>query len=305
MPEQKTPKRQSSLRAVRYSDTYSYKPGVPSDPLKRAVSSHPRHTNKIWLKVLLIIILAGLLAVCGQYAHKKLTDNKTAAQTTTHTAASDQNITSDTQATKPTSRYDIDSASSLTVVVNKQRPLAPKNYVPAQLVVPDVSLRLDSSAAEMHVRPETAAALEKMFTAAKLENVQLRLSSGYRSYDEQVQLYNYYVSIQGQSVADAQSARPGHSEHQTGLAADVAPVNGDCDVVVCFGDLPEGKWLAANAYKYGFIIRYPEGKMSVTGYEYEPWHIRYVGTSLAKSMHDSNITTLEEYFHLPAAPDYQ
>jgi len=130
------------------------------------------------------------------------------------------------------------------------------------------------------------------------------VSSAYRSYSYQVSLYGKYVRDQGQSVADTQSARPGYSEHQTGLAVDVEPYDQQCDVEQCFADLPAGKWIAANAYKYGFIIRYTKDKTHVTGYEYEPWHVRYVGVELATEMHNQHIETLEEFFGLPAAPDY-
>jgi D-alanyl-D-alanine carboxypeptidase len=113
------------------------------------------------------------------------------------------------------------------------------------------------------------------------------------------------VNVQGKAVADSQSARPGYSEHQTGLAVDVEPTSRKCEVEACFGDTPEGKWVAANAHKFGFIIRYPKNMQSVTGYIYEPWHIRYVGKELAGEMHKQNIATLEQFFGLEAAPDYQ
>jgi D-alanyl-D-alanine carboxypeptidase len=130
------------------------------------------------------------------------------------------------------------------------------------------------------------------------------LSSGYRSYDYQVGLYNGYVKSQGQATADTQSARPGYSEHQTGLAVDIEPASKKCELDACFADTPEGKWLVANAYKYGFILRYTQDKTAVTGYAYEPWHFRYVGTPLATEMHNQNVATLEEFFNLPVAPDY-
>lgn len=158
---------------------------------------------------------------------------------------------------------------------------------------------------EKQVRKATATALETMVAAAKQEDAQLNLQSGYRSYSFQISLYNRYVKEQGQSVADSQSARPGFSEHQTGFAADLGSVSHpECDVEECFGTTLEGKWLTANAYKYGFIIRYPQNMQSVTGYIYEPWHVRYVGVELATEMHNQGIQTLEQFFGLPNAPDY-
>jgi len=135
---------------------------------------------------------------------------------------------------------------------------------------------------------EALAALKKMQAAAKKEGYSLGLLSGFRSYETQKKLYNSYVAKYGQKTTDTFSARPGHSEHQTGLAFDVGAISDS------FGDTKEGKWLEANAYKYGFIIRYPKNKTTITGYKYEPWHIRYLGKTVAKEVFDSGLC-LEEY----------
>ena len=200
--------------------------------------------------------------------------------------------------------YPIDNPNSIWIVVNKVRPL-PKNFVPAQLVAPAVPLRLNSSASEMQVSRVMDLPLRNLFTAAKAAGFSLMLNSGYRSYTFQNQLFNYYVKQSGQAAAEQSSARPGYSEHQTGLAADVGLSNSQCQIQQCFGDTPAGKWLTGNAYSYGFIIRYTHAKQAITGYEYEPWHIRYIGGILAKEMHDVAVETLEEFFGLPPAPDYQ
>lgn len=226
----------------------------------------------------------------------------------TDKTASGQNVTKGqaTAAKQPSfnkNQFSIDDPTSVWVVVNKQRPLSPKTYVPADLVVPNVPLRVPGHDT-MRLRASAAKALEEMVTAAKADGVNLMLASGYRSYDYQVGLYNGYVNSQGQAQADAQSARPGYSEHQTGLALDLRTVDGTCELDTCFGATPEGRWLAANGYKYGFIIRYPEGSKAVVGYEYEPWHVRYVGKELAADYHRSGVQTLEQYLGLPAAPDY-
>jgi zinc D-Ala-D-Ala carboxypeptidase len=200
-------------------------------------------------------------------------------------------------------QYSLTDPSSIWVLVNKRRPLTPKNYAPADLTMPSVPLRVPGNES-MQLRAPTARALEQLFAAAKTDNINLMLSSGYRSYTYQVNLYNGYVKTQGQAQADNQSARPGYSEHQTGLAADVEPASRNCEVDSCFGGTPEGKWIAANAYKYGFIVRYTADKQQVTGYEPEPWHIRYIGVSLATELHKQNIKTLEEFFDTGAAPNY-
>jgi D-alanyl-D-alanine carboxypeptidase len=199
-------------------------------------------------------------------------------------------------------KYSINDPNSIWVVVNKGR-ILPSDYMPADLVAPNVPLRLSSTDPEMQMRQVTATALQQMFTAAAQQNVHLMVSSAYRSYSAQVGLYRGYVLTQGQQNADSSSARAGHSEHQTGLAADIEPQNRKCEVEQCFADTPEGQWLAANAYKYGFIIRYEKGKENLTGYEYEPWHVRYVGTGLAAQIHQTG-QTLEQFFNLPANSAY-
>lgn len=201
--------------------------------------------------------------------------------------------------------YSLDNPDSLWVIANKQRPLQPKSYEPTDLVAPDVALRLDAGAEEMQMRAEAATALEHMFADAKKDGLDLMVSSAFRSHDYQEGLYNTYVKQQGKAVADTQSARPGFSEHQTGWAVDVEPASRNCEVETCFADTPEGKWVAANAYRYGFVVRYHDGKQDVTGYIYEPWHLRYVGEALSEEVHKQGDPTLEEFFGLPPAPDYK
>jgi zinc D-Ala-D-Ala carboxypeptidase len=193
--------------------------------------------------------------------------------------------------------YRIEYPTSRTVVVNKLRSLSPIDYVPTDLVTPNVPLRLSAGTEEMKMRREAATALEKMFTAAKNnDNLELMVASAYRSYNTQKELYDYYVSKQGKTVADSQSARAGHSEHQTGWAVDVEPASGKCEVEECFADTPEGKWVAKHAHEYGFIIRYGKDKEYATGYIFEPWHLRYVGKALSEELHKQGNPTLEEFF---------
>lgn len=201
-------------------------------------------------------------------------------------------------------RFSLSNPSSQWVLVNKTRPLEPKDFVPGDLVTPNVPLRVPGNDS-MQLRKEAAIGLESLFAAAKSNNTPLMLSSGYRSYDFQTYLYDGYVRDEGQVVADKVSARPGYSEHQTGLSVDIEPLDQQCDVSLCFADLPAGKWLATQAYIYGFILRYPSGKTTVTGYSYEPWHFRFVGKPLAAEMRHRHIATLEEFFGIGAAPDYQ
>ncbi len=198
----------------------------------------------------------------------------------------------------------ITDPSSIWVVVNKINPIRPNDYAPSDLVVPDILLRNSSTSPEMLVRSEAASALKKMSDAANAESIGLRLASGYRSYGLQIVIYNNYVKTQGQAVADSQSARAGFSEHQTGLTVDLEPANRKCEIADCFADTAEGKWLAANAYKHGFILRYPPDSQPIVGYKYEPWHFRYVGTELSNEMNKTGQKYLERFFGLPDAPDY-
>ncbi|MGX5694758.1 M15 family metallopeptidase [Agromyces soli] len=185
----------------------------------------------------------------------------------------------------------LDDPNSIWVVVDKLRPLNPQDYEPADLVVVPVAHTW-----EPEMRQEASDAIVAMFQAASDEaGLALASNSAYRSYSTQEEIYD---------GDDTLTARPGYSEHQTGLVMDIGAESGDCSLEACFGDTPEGIWLRDNAYRFGFILRYPADKMEVTGYEYEPWHFRYVGVPLATEMHERGVTTLEEFFGLPAAPEY-
>lgn len=139
------------------------------------------------------------------------------------------------------------------------------------------------------------AALEDMLAAAKLEGILLVAFSGFRSYEYQTTLYNNYVARDGKEEADRYSARPGHSEHQTGLAFDIGEKGReDLWLTSAFGETEAGKWLVNNAPDYGFILRYPKGKEHITGFMYESWHFRHLGVDIAKKVNESGLT-LEEY----------
>lgn len=130
--------------------------------------------------------------------------------------------------------------------------------------------------------------LKLMQSDAKKEGLNLDLISSYRTYSYQKKLYEKYVKTYGQTMADTFSAKPGHSEHQTGLAFDIGKIDDS------FGETKAGIWLAKNAHLYGFIIRYPKGKQEITGYKYEPWHVRYLGKDIANKVYKSGLC-LEEY----------
>lgn len=188
----------------------------------------------------------------------------------------------------------VTNASSIAVIVNKQRSL-PQDYVPEDLVIPDVSFFFEEDDQKKYLRKPAADALEQLFEAAKEEGIDLVAVSGYRSYERQKAIFEANIKWQGEEQARRFSAMPGTSEHQTGLAMDVSSREFGNRLEQDFGDTEAGKWIAENCHQYGFIIRYPEGKEDITGYAYEPWHLRYVGKPLAMSITESGLT-LEEYF---------
>lgn len=188
----------------------------------------------------------------------------------------------------------VTNPESLTVIANKERFL-PDGYVPPDLVVPDVAFSYDGVLEKSHMRKKAAEALEQLFAAAKKEGLDLRAVSGYRSYKRQVAIYNNNVATKGKAYTDRVSARPGTSEHQTGLAIDVSGPGIGYGLEQSFGATAEGKWLKKNAPDYGFVIRYTENGESKTGYTWEPWHIRYIGKDLAEDVTAKGLT-LEEYF---------
>ncbi|AYC30840.1 D-alanyl-D-alanine carboxypeptidase family protein [Paenisporosarcina cavernae] len=164
------------------------------------------------------------------------------------------------------------------LVANKKYPL-PKTYAPGESKI-------------------AREAFEEMAAAARLQSLELVAFSTYRSYDRQETLYTQYVAKDGQAAADRYSARPGFSEHQTGLAFDIGEKNMEKHwASSSFGETAAGKWVAANAHNYGFIMRYPSGKEQITGYMHESWHFRYVGKDIATAIY-TNKQTLEEYLHL-------
>ena len=194
----------------------------------------------------------------------------------------------------------IDDPASPWVVSDKLRPLRPADWAPTDLVTMDVAAQNPPV-----LRREAADAVVAMFAAGEAEGAgAFQVQSAYRSYATQVTVYDGWVAQLGQEAADATSARPGTCEHQTGLALDISPVPLSCALQACFGETPQGRWLAENSWRFGFVLRYPQGATPITGYEYEPWHFRYVGVPLATELHSTGTATLEEFFGLPPAPDY-
>ncbi len=193
----------------------------------------------------------------------------------------------------PNSAQLVSYPDHLVVIANKEYRL-PRDYVPQNLVIPDVDFTFEEYHPKKLMRSDAAKNLEELFKQAERDGIELYAISGYRSYDTQEYIFTSKVMDRGVYVANMTSAKPGESEHQTGLAMDVTSPSANFALTQYFGETREGRWLKVNAPKYGFIIRYPQGKESITGYSYEPWHIRYVGESAARFIMAEKMT-LEEY----------
>lgn len=260
--------------------------------------------KKISKQYLVLVVVAAIVLIGAVIYFNR--SRKDLSQNSAAYSQGSQSVTNQPTDSQPSQinkdQYSLDKPDSIWVVVNKQRPLS-VGYVPSELVAPTGPLRLGREAEEMKLKATVAKSVDTMFSDAKAAGLNLLFVSGYRSEALQKTVYNGYVAQKGQALADTDSARPGHSEHQTGLAFDLGRTDRKCELQACFADTPEGKWIAANAHKYGFVVRYLPNKQLVTGYVYEPWHLRYVGKELATELYQKNVI-LEEFFGLPAAPDY-
>ena len=288
------------------------------------MESHPHHhhssslhrviTRRTVLSAAVGSAGAALLAACGTQGAKGHSASSTSSSPTSSPSVSPFTSPSESPATQtasatPTGSPSVSKAASaspaaarpsvesspesLRCLVNKMRPFAQKDWAPSDLV--------DFEGQQL--RAEAAQAARTMMDAAKAEGVTLTVSSAYRSYAVQQQTYQHWVSVNGQKVADQLSARPGYSEHQTGLAIDFSSPEG-CRLEECYEDTRAGRWLAKNAQNYGFILRFPKGQQAVTGYLFEPWHYRYLGKDLTARYVASGANTLEEFLGTGAAPDY-
>ena len=232
-------------------------------------------------------------------------DNKTAAENNSENIKSeetqDASTSSDNSSDYSGSQYaDSQSVSSKgfsiqtingityvdgVLIANKTYSL-PSDFIPQDPEVPVTSQRSTTS-----LDRTLMSAWRTMQADASSQGLNIYIASAYRSYSYQVNLYNSYVARDGKAAADTYSSRPGNSEHQTGLCFDLNSIDDS------FGDTAEGRWVNDNCYKYGFCIRFPKGKDAYTGYQYESWHLRYVGKDLAEKLYNNGAwISLEEYF---------
>lgn len=187
----------------------------------------------------------------------------------------------------------VKNTEDMLVLVNKRRNL-PSDYKPKDLVVPKVSFSFKEDLEKRYLREEAALGLEELFEEAEKNNHILYAVSGYRSYNTQKGVFDRKEKSVGFEKANQLVAFPGQSEHQTGLAMDISSKSANLSLEEVFGQVPEGIWVKENAHKFGFIIRYPKEATEITGYSYEPWHIRYVGKEVATEIYEKNVT-LEEF----------
>lgn len=179
-------------------------------------------------------------------------------------------------------------------LVNKQHGLS-KTYRSSQLVPLTIPTVYAKGSERTLMAAEAAHALARLYYDGRKQGHTLYALSAYRSYRTQQSLYTYWVNARGTAYASMYVARAGYSEHQTGLAVDMTSQRMQLGLAASFDQTPEGRWMLANAHRYGFIIRYPKGKEAVTGYNYEPWHLRYVGVKEATTMKQNN-WTFEEWW---------
>ena len=195
--------------------------------------------------------------------------------------------------TNPKEPVVVDDPTDTLVLVNKSHAL-PKGYEPGDLIASNVRFPFTQDLPKRYMRKEAAHALEDLFGAADKAGLDLFAQSGYRSYNRQVAIFASYVEDDGEEAANKYSARPGESEHQTGLTMDVTSPEINFNLHTDFAKTAEGKWVKTHAHEYGFIVRYLKGKENITKYQYEPWHLRYVGKDVAAVIHEKGIT-LEKY----------
>ena len=261
----------------------------------------------IILLIILLLVLAGVVKIVHHHqekVHRMSVESMTdvSAEIDSVIAATIQKSRNVPQRTDLKTVTEEDGTVALAdpdnicVLVNKEYHLS-SSYQPPDLVQVEVPFAPGRSSDVQRMRSEASDALTKMFDAAKEEKgYELYGASGYRSYAVQRSLFNSNVGRFGsEASANFLSAKPGQSEHQLGLAMDLTVPSLNYRLKYEFEDTEEGKWVAENCWRFGFILRYLKDKTSITGYSYEPWHVRYVGKDLARYLYDNDMT-LEEYY---------
>lgn len=247
--------------------------------------------------IVMLIFLAGLI---GFILVKDGNITSSTKETSVVEETSEPEQTATPEATiDPESDPRFTSTDSVLIIANKKHKL-PDGYEPSDLTL----LTVPTAYGDVYMKAEAAQAMSNMIAAANAEGVYPVVTTAYRDYAFQETLYNGYVESDGVEAADTYSSRPGYSDHQTGLAADISCESNGYSLNTEFENTAEGQWLAQHAHEYGFVMRYPNGKEAVTGYTYEPWHFRYIGVEEATNLYNSDPNmTMEEYYGI-AGGDY-
>lgn len=248
-------------------------------------------------KIILLVVALMVLSGCSS-SSKKNTPNPKPIRNNNNAGASQINEAKlGAETVTASEKVMVKNPDSILVLVDKTRFL-PSDYVPEDLVKPNVKFPYTGDYPKMYMRKAAADALEDLFNEALKDGIELYAVSGYRSYNTQLGVYKNEINQTGSQEAANQSvALPGQSEHQTGLSIDVSSASVNYILVESFENTKEGIWLKNHAKDAGFIIRYPKDKVAITKYEYEPWHIRYVGKEAAEYITSHNIT-LDQYYSM-------
>lgn len=258
---------------------------------KKKSSYRKKHRRVAITRLMILLIFVISLGLYYFKPEEKILGDASSGEDNTAAAESLEEPKTESQSKKDkwTSIFNSTDKGSKNILLVNRDNLLKSNYVPENLVDVKINFSPDATDEERLMTKESADALVKLVNGAEKDGVYLYGLSGYRSYGTQENLYNYNLSTQGYDYANQYVAKAGASEHQAGIAMDLATATGWITE-----DCVEAVWLKNNAYKYGFIVRYEKGKEKVTGYSYEPWHIRYVGAKIAKEIYTKGIT-LEEY----------
>lgn len=248
---------------------------------------------KALVGVLIFLVFAGFYFYLAPYVSDGVgdgqADRQTGSMSSGQATSAEVSPASSEDQTQPSA---VDKSSEYLTLVNKTHGLN-RAYEPDDLRTVRATAK-DREAEYQKLRKAAAKAFNDLTAGAKEAGCTIKLTTGYRPYSYQKVLYKQYIDMDGKEKAEQYSAKPGYSEHQTGLSADVSSPSVGYQLVRKYGRTKAGTWLAENGHRYGFIIRYPKGKESITGYEYEPWHIRYVGKEAAAEIYERQLT-LEEY----------
>ena len=245
--------------------------------------------SRLYVRTILCAVLCGAVIFCFTGCGGGSGDDSASVQTTAEERGKGAEMDPEKKA-----QLQKDQENGLFLLVNKD----PENHLDPSYKEEDLEpikyYAADRNKYTRFMRAEAAEAFHRLVETAAEEGIDIVMTTAYRSYEFQQILWDNYVAQKGEEEANKTSARPGESEHQTGLAVDLSTSEIDYRNSSDFADTAAGRWVAENAHKFGFILRFPEDKTDITGYSYEPWHIRYVGLTAAADIYEENLT-LEEY----------